>query len=330
MPTAANARLQIEASSILVANAALTDSGDQIMFTSPDVMWSKRVDAAGTNFGPTVRPNGVISGGVITTTGVNDEVQTSAMSVNLNGTVTAVGADSSITITRTPAGDTYQINSITVNNAGAVVAVTGTEGAAFVETRGAAGGPPYIPTDSIEIGQVRTTSDTAAPIAAGEIFQVVGQHLEKATFPLWTVDYANGQIDFVTALPTIHTGDVPKAVWAEYYTPSMVNLQDVNNVVPPEETFSVSSSQNYDRVVNAVSKALSQGSFDALLDDGTSDLVVSLKGQEVWFKFFPDRTKTPNIIWNAFLGIARSFPADDNISVAATMSAGAVSVDQAA
>jgi len=328
MPTAANARLQIEAAQTLVSMAALTDSGDQLLFTSPDTLWSRRIDLDDVNFGPTILPNGVVSGGKITPTANNNEVQTAAMSVNLNGVVTAVAADTSVTITRTAAGDVYQIDSITVNSSGNVIEVAGTEGAAFSETRGAAGGPPLIPTDSVEVGQVRLTSNTDAVIATSEIHQTVGQHMEKATFPLWTIDYANGQISFISALPLIHTGPVAKAVFAEYYTPTLVSLQDVNNVVPPEESFTVNSTQNYDRVVNATSKSLTQGGFDALMDNGTSDLVVSLKGQNLWFKFFPDKTRTPHILFQGILGITRAFPADDNISVTATVSSETVSIDK--
>lgn len=323
MPNADNAKLQIESGQNLVSMVALTDDGDQINFSAAAGFWSRRA-----GFTPVIRPNGLRSGGVISPTVNNNEVQTSALSVNLNGVVTAVGADSAVSITRTAGGDAFQINSITVNSSAAVVAVAGTEGSAFSETRGAAGGPPLIPTDSVEIGQVRMTSNTDAPILATEIKQVVGVHQERYDFPLWSVDYLNGKLIFTQALPLIHTGPVAKAVFAEYYTPIFADVPDANNVVPPESSFSISSEQTYDRVVASSSQSLGQGSFEARLESGgISDLIAKLKAQNLWFKFFPDRFQSSYIAFQGILGLAREFPADDAIRATCTVSSEDEAVD---
>lgn len=322
MPTAANARLQMEINETAVATGLLTDSGDATTFTSGATLWSKR-----TGFTPTVLPNGILTGGTVTPTTTNNQVSITAMVVYLNGVVTAVGAGT-LSAVRTAAGGAFEKTSLTVDSGGSLAAVGGTESTAFSETRGGNGGPPYIAVDSVEIAQVHLSSNTDAVVDVSEIKTVPNQHREEATFPLWTVDYANGQITFTEALMLNHTSDVPKRVYASYSTPTFATIPDANTVVPPEVTFSVSSTQTYDRVVNASSQALSQGTFDALLETGVSDILVRLKGNNLWFKFFPERTKSQHILFQGLLGISRSFPADDLISVSCTISSEEASVDK--
>lgn len=322
MASAENAKLEIEAGQVLTSMVALTDSGDHLTYESGADFWSNK-----RGFAPVVRPNGLRTGGVITGTGVNNEVQTSAMSVNLNGVVTSVAADTSVSITRTAGGGAFQINSITVNSSGAVVAVAGTEGSAFTETRAAAGGPPLIPTTSVEIGQVRTTSNTDAAIDDDEIFQVVGTHTERADYPLFDTNYLGGSVTAVAELPLIHTGPVTKSVYAEYYEPVFTRVLRANNVVPPENSWSVTSEQTYDGVSGSVSKTLNQGSFEARIETGISDTLVRSKDTNLWFKFFPDRYQDSYIAFQGYLGIARQFPADGAMRVSCTVSSEAESTD---
>ncbi len=276
MPSAENARLQIEAGQTLVAMAQLTDSGDHIKFTGVSGLWS---GVAGKT--PVIRPK----------SGANDQVTVAALEANLNGAIQSVaGAD--VSISRTAGGGTYQKHSIIVNNAGALAAVAGTEGGAFSTTRGAAGGPPFIPVDAVEVAQIWLTSDTAAPIQASEIKQVPGEHFERANFPLYTIDPYSGAVSFVSALPLSHTGSVPKRVYAEYYTPIFAPVPKARDVVLPERTFSINSEATYDGPEASASSALAQGSFTALLENGIDDLLVQLEGQNLWFKFYPDRYKS--------------------------------------
>ena len=175
MATAENAKLQYEAGQNAVAMSALTDSGDHTLFTSAATLWSGKAGNA-----PVIRPNGLLTGGALTTNATNNLVTVAALTCNLAGVVTSVAGASSPAITR-PATNVSKVNSITVNSSGALAVVAGTDGAttAFSETRGAAGGPPLIPVGSIEIGQVRVTTSAAGLIAASEIFQVVG-HARRA------------------------------------------------------------------------------------------------------------------------------------------------------
>lgn len=315
MATAENAKLQYEAGQTSTSMTALTNSGDETTFTSAASLWSKRA-----GYVPVVRPNGLLTGGAITPSATNDVVNVAALTLNLNGVVSAVSAGTA-TITRGASTDTHNITSITVNSSGAITAVSGTDGTAFSETRAAAGGPPLIAVDSVEIGQVRTTSVSAGLITTAEIFTVAGTHTERADYPLYNINYSAGSVTFLQALPEIHTGPTPKKVFASYAAPIFSDIQLASDFVPPETTHSVTSTQVYGTTLGSTSATLNQGSFTAYLQDGVADALVQLKNEDLWFKFFPDRYKSPYLLTQGKLGVSRTFPAGDNIQAACTISA---------
>lgn len=289
----------------------MTDSGDNTTF---EASFSPLSRASG--YAPTIAPYGLKTGGAITPGSSNDEVDVAALTVVAPGMtgadadgVVSVSADT-VSITRGLTTDTHNITSITVDSSGAIAAVAGTDSTAFSTTRGAAGGPPLIPVGSVEIGQVRTTSVTAAIVAAGEIYQVPGLTVERYDYPTYTVDYANGEITFVDALPDIHTGGVPKKVYIKGATPLFAPVPKASDWVPAEATYSITSTDTYDGPVGSSSSSLSQASFSAVLTDGITDNFVSLKGQNLWFEFRPDRDLTvPKQLTQGIFGISRSFPA---------------------
>lgn len=321
---AENALLQYEAGQTAFPMSALTDSGDATIFESDASLFSRKSGHA-----PDVRPNGLINGGAIrpAASGTNDLVDVAALVCYLAGTKTSVAADTDVTVSRGETTDTHRITSITVNSSGAIVAVPGVDGTSFVETRGGNGGPPYIPVGSIEIGQVRTTSVTAAPIAATEIFQVVGIHQEYYWSPVPEIDYFNGQVKFPTALPLIHTGDLPKGVYASYSEPIFSDIDLASDFVPAETSHSVSSVQVYGKTIGSSSSTLGQAQFTAYLNDGVGDALISEKNEMLFFKFFPDRYKTPHLLQQGRLGISRTFPAGANIQAACTISAESATVE---
>jgi hypothetical protein len=184
-----------------------------------------------------------------------------------------------------------------------------------------------IPVDSIEIGQVRVSSTSAAVVASSEIFQVVGLHQERADFPLWDVNYGSGGVTFLAALPEIHTGPTCKKVYASYASPIFADVALASDFVPPETSHSVSSTQVYGTTLGSSSSSLAQGTFTAYLNNGVSDALVLLKNATLWFKFFPDRYATPYILAQGKLGIARTFPAGDSIQAACTISAASASTE---
>lgn len=324
MATAENAKLQYEAGQNSVAMSLLTNSGDETIFTSAATLWSSRA-----GFAPVVRPNGVLTGFALTTHASNNTVTVASGTLNLQGVVTAVGAGTGVAAR--PATAVSKVNSVTINTSGAITMVAGTDGSttAFVETRGAAGGPPVIPVDSVEIGQVRYVSNTAAVVLSSEIFSVVGLHRERADFPLYDVNFGTGSVEFLEALPEIHTGTLPKRVYASYASPIFADVALASDFVPPETTHSVSSTQVYGTTLGSTSSTLGQGAFTAYLNNGVSDALVTLKNETLWFKFYPDRYQTPYILCQGKLGIARTFPAGDTLQAACTISASAASTEVA-
>jgi len=182
---------------------------------------------------------------------------------------------------------------------------------------------------SIEIAQVRLTSNVAAAITAAELFAVTGTHKERYDFPLWSVVNEDATVEFDSALPAIHTGDVAKGVSASYADPIFAEVSEASDFVPSETSFSVSSTQIYNKTKGSKSSSLGQGAFTAYLADGVTDPLIGLKGEKIWFRFYPDRYKTPYILDQGTLGITRSFPAADSITAACTISAETAAIEKA-
>lgn len=325
--SAANAKLQYEAGQDISAMAAMVDAGDHKVFSITGIApWSQR-----SGYEPDIFPDGLETGGAVTPGTSNDEVAVAALTCYLAGVKKSVDADSSVTVTRPAASPTglKKINSITINSSGVITNVEGTDGASFVTTRNAAGGPPFIPVGSIEIAQVKLDSSTAAVVETSEILQVPGSSQERYDYPSWTEDPFTGQITFASALTADHTGSAIKGVYGEVYEPSFVELELASDFVAPEKSHSVSSTQVYGDTVGSSSESLGQGSFSCFLKDGITDAIVGLKDEVLFFKFFPDRNKAPYLLCYGKLGISRTYPAADNIKAACTISAAEEGVGKA-
>lgn len=321
--SASNALLQIEAGQTNVAMVALTEGTDLMTYSSAASLWS-----AASGKEPSIIPNGLVSGGVITPDTTNNKVLISNLTAYIAGSLVTLTSIASQTISR-GSSNGYRISSITITSGGAIAIVAGTESTAFSETRGAAGGPPWIPTGSIEIGQIRFTSITAALVQTSEIKQIVGVHQEHYAFPVFNEAYARSGgyagVTFIAANAKIHSDDsgttsFGRKVYAQYYTPDFMTLDKVSGFVPPETAFSLSSTPIYGGAVGASSSSLNAGSFTAYLNDGIADSIIALKGSNLWFKFFPDRAATTKyLLCQGKLGITRSFPADNAIQAACTI-----------
>lgn len=327
MPSAKDALLRYEAGQTAVALSALTDSGDHINFTGTSSLWSRRA-----GYAPAIYPNGLVSGGVVTpaATGLDDAVDVSAGTCYIAGNLISFNAVTDLVCDRAVTTDTHIINSIAVASTGTVSKIAGTDGTAFSETRDADGGPPLIPVASVELAQVRFPSLTSADVLASEIKDVPNQHTEMAINPVWEVDHYSGKVTFSAALPLIHTGGIAKKIYASYATPIFSDVQIATDFKPPEDSISVTSKQVYGRTVGGESSSLGAGSFTAYLNDGVTDPLVTLAGQKLWFKFYPNRYASAFIICQGSLGITRTFPAGDNITAACTINAEAAARNVAA
>jgi len=311
-----------EVDDLLVAFVALTDQGDNQEFRSAAALWSGQSGKA-----PDIKPNGLKSGGVITPEvgATNDEVDISECKVFLAGVETTVSAVAGQAIVR-PSVSTHQIFSVTVTAAGAIAIVDGVEGTSFSEVRGAAGGPEYIDNDAVEIGQIRVSSQTPAAIAEAEIKQVPGTHLERYDEPNWEIEYASVEsgvlgyagIIFHSALPAIHSEDAGttvagKLVYAQYYTPTFIEIVDAYDFAPPANAHSISTTQVYGRVKGSSSQTLNAGSFSVELKDGITDNLLRSIDKFIWFKFYQDRLNDPYVLSQGFLGAPVQFPAGANV-----------------
>ncbi len=333
---AENAKLQYEAGQTPYAMEALSDSGDHKNFTSNASLWSKK-----SSYAPVVRPDGVVTGGLVTPDdgSVNNVVDISALTCYLAGVLTSVNAGE-LTMTRGAGAPTkYIINSVTVDSGGSLAVVTGTGNAGgFSTSRGADGGPPYIPAGSIELAQVKFTSEADAVVTDSEIYMVPGTSREPFDYPLWDENnlpaqdgsYDGGSITFHTSLALSHTGDVAKGVYAEYYEPIFAELSTVTDFTPPDQAHSTSSKKIYGSVIASWSSSLNQGSFTAYLRSGISDAVVTLRDEILTFRYYPDRYKSSYILCQGKLGIGRKFPAGDNLVAECTISPIIPAVDQVA
>jgi len=336
MPTAENAKIEIESGAgTLTSYTAMTDSGDRQIFTA-GTLWSGK-----SGYTPDVRPNGIVSGrNVLSTHADDDKVTVAAFTAYSKGSLQTVTATTA-TFTRPTTASRACVYSVTMASDGSMAVVKGTVSAdtSFSSTRDGAGGPPLIPVESVEVGQIRITSSTSAAVASSEIYQVVGTHTERSDYPSWTENNTgdgeqadssaeeNAHIKFDSVLPAIHTGSVAKPVYIQYYTPTFIELGKAVDFVPAEEAHSVSSQQIYRKTIASTSKSLGQGSFTAMLNDGVTDALLSEKNEKITVKFYPDEDESAYILTQGTLGVSRTFPAGDQIQAACTVTAESVSAE---
>ena len=334
MPTAQKSLIQVELGQSMIDFAAMADSGDHKRFTiAAAPIWSGK-----SGFEIDLRPNGIKDGvRVVSPHANNDTVQIDGFTAYSQGVEHTVTAQS-LALTR-PSTQNYKICSVTMDNAGSIAEVGGVEGSSFSATRGDDGGPPLIPTTSVEIGQIRVTAQTAAAVDSDEIYQVVGTHTERSDYPIWdennigegeAADAAakkNAFVEFQEDLPLIHTGSVTKQIYIKYYTPSFATVARGVDFKPAEESHSVSSVQYYRGTLGSVSSSLGQGGFTAYLQDGITDALVSLKNEVITVKYYQDENESPYILTQGKLGLSRTNPADNPIQAAVTISAESISAE---
>jgi hypothetical protein len=331
MATSGNAKLYVELSQTAVATGAMTDSGDHIVFTRTGA----NVISKKSGYTATIMPDGIITGrNLLTPDTGNNEVNHAAFTAYSTGVKKTVDASSSpLTITR-PATNVAKVNSMVMDSDGVVSFVAGTDGStsSFSETRGAAGGPPYIAVGSVEIGQVRVTSSSDAVIATDEIYQVDGTHVERYDYPMWNelntlgdgldADASaktNAYLEFQAALPLIHTGDVSKGVYISCYTADFSEVALSKDFKPAQTTYSSSSEEWYDGVITSSTSSQSDGEVTIRTTDNITDSVIRLGGEVVTYKFKPDKNQAPYILTQGKTGVDRTFPISEQNNAVLTI-----------
>ncbi len=334
MATSKDAKIQIELSQNFTDFEAMTDSGDNQIFTSSASIWSGK-----SGYEPVVRPDGVVSGRNLITpfAGANDKISYAAFTAYIQGVLHTISSGTVSSLARPVTTDTHRKISIILSADGNVTALSGVDHTAFSTTRGAIGGPPLIPADAIELGQVWLDQIASAVIAADEIHQN-GNYTERYDYPVWEVDntgrgtkaatsaQTNAFVKFASALPDIHDTDGygsvgPKNVYISTYEPEFSDLARTKDFVPVRESVSVSSTTIYGGTVAGTSRSINTGSFVAMLDDGVNDAIVRESGEVLTVKFFPDENKSAYILTQAACSLAQTFPADNQNQAAVTMAA---------
>jgi len=330
MATSQRGKVQIELGRVLTDFAVMVDSGDHQVFTAGTLYSGK------SGFDPDIRPNGIVTGQrLLSVHATDDTVTIAAFTAYSKGVLQEVSA-ASLALVRPSVSD-FKISSVVMTDAGVIDEIEGTEGTEFSEVRDAAGGPPLIPVDAVEIGQVRFSSQTPAAIAATEIYQDIGNHAEYADYPIPETfnigqgSYAavsaekNAHVKFNEALPLIHTAAVPKRIYIKYYTPSFTTLPRTADFKASEMGVSKSSESVYEGsgVSGAIGsmKADSVGdcSFTVFADDGITDRILKEKNAMVTIKWFTDANKTPYMLSQGMLGVVRDFPAGAQNKITCTV-----------
>lgn len=316
MATGKNSKVSIETGQTLNDYAVMTDSGDSQIFTmSGGDLWSGK-----SGFAPIVRPNGITSGRNLLSAGTtNDTVRVAAHSAFSKGTEQEPTA-TSITVPRPTSGGYYKTISVIMASDGSIDKASGAENSSQSEVRNAAGGPPYIPVNDVELGQVRVSSSTSAAITAAELFQVPNQHSEFYDQPNWDENnigdgesaavaaQKNAYIKFSSVLPSIHTGGVAKKIFLKYYEPIFAEVSKVLDFKAIEISHSVTSQEYYRGSIASVSETVGQGGFTALLNDALTDAIIGEKNQTITVKHWPDENKNPFSLSQGRIGLDRSWP----------------------
>jgi len=333
MATAKIAKLERESARTAFDYTAATDSGDHKIYT----VAAKTIFSDKDGYELNVRPDGVVTGrNLLSTHATKDTVTIAGFTAYLIGVLWTVPATSALCIR--PAENKANINSIQLDSDGStinIVAGTDSTTIALIETRGEAGGPPYVQAGDIEIGQVRFISHPTAGVITSEIFQTDGDHVERFDMPAWAVSnlgdgnkadavaQKNAYIELGTAQSVgVHTEDAFKPIYVSGYTPLFTEIGNSVDFKPAQNSHSTSSKQVYNNTLGSVSSSLGQASFTADgLNDGITDALIADEDEILVFRFYPNRNKTPYSLTQGTLGMVTTYPVAEDISVASTIAA---------
>ncbi len=338
MATSKRAKTEFESGNTLHDFTAMADSGDHKTFTLSGVpVWSGE-----SGYEPEVLVNGIVTGlNILSTHADDNKVTVAAFTANSGGKEYTVSTTTASAVR--PASDVAKVCSVVMNDEGAIEVVEGTDGttATFSETRGAAGGPPEIEVDDVEIGQIRITSSSAAVIAASEIKQDIGTHVERADYPAMVTPIntigegldatvpakKNAHVEFSSAFPAIHDSGAYKKVYIKCYAPTFVEAQRTVDFVPVENSQSISSEEYYNGTVGSVSSSIGQGSVKVLMNDNVTDTILRRKNKITTVRHYPDRNKSPYTLTQGTIGVKRSYPVSGQNAADITITAETITAD---
>jgi len=290
------------------------------------------------NLQPIVRIDGVISGLVISPTSNYNEVVVSPGSAYIKGTkVTLASATAASNIPRPLVSGNVLITAITIDANGSINQRDGTEGSAG-GSRGAAGGPPFIPIDEVLVGYVNATyyAGSASGAQAVASSEVDNESKERTFVPSYKVLYHDGEgdrdnatnagaIELATALTKTHaqTADGPgthyRNVYASYNAASFEELGEVMDL-SFDESVEVITSRAYGDKADRKRETVPSwtGSFSVYVDR-VQDVMNYVKNSTRWMKFYPDDDETEHWVARGILSVSRTFPVSDNMTASVSI-----------
>jgi hypothetical protein len=292
------------------------------------------------DYEPDVRLDGVVSGLILTPSASVDAVDYSAGKVYIKGVEITVAASTVSSISR-PAVDGNVIqNAIVVDENGTVTAVAGVEGTTS-NTRGAAGGPPFLPLDQVLLGYVILAYVAATGGAIITANEVDTASKERADIPGYKILYHDGQdernpngsnegcIEFTSALDLIHnslddptgaSGDaVTRNLYASWRTPVFEEIPDCMDVTKGESLATINTLAYGDTYEE---KATSTPAWTANFSyywSKVNDIIDVIKNTKRFFKLYPNKDSAQHWLGVCTITANHSIPVADALQGDVTM-----------
>jgi len=279
LPTTENMQLKIEDGVSQTGPQLMTNSGDNRTFTCGASRFSLcESDENGLDRRPIVRPDGLRNGCYVekAASGIADAIDVCQGSLWIAGVLVSVNATTDITVTR-PATGSVRIVSVVADSLGNISLLNGTDGSDFSDTRGVAGGAPYVALGEVELATLKLF-DVSAPIKNREISFLP----ELSSIPGFHLHPYEGEIMFDEELPLIHTGVVSKNIYISYCEP-VLSVADMFSIIPP------TASEEYDPSVDSITPGkMKNGRLHISVSGNQSDLSRRIEKSVRLFEFMPD------------------------------------------
>lgn len=333
--TGENAKIEVEVGTTFYAMQELTS------VSSPAADVNKKFDTGATflsdqkKLQPVVRLDGVVSGFNITPGSGNNEVDVAAGKVYIAGQLISVTADTVTDLYRPTVLGNVRVNAIVVDAAGTMSRVEGTEGTSS-STRGAAGGPPFLPVDKILLGYINMVyyDGSASGLTVVTTDEIDSESKERTILPSYNIQYYDGSgdnptyggcVDFASALPDIHAatpagpGTACRKVYASFYEPVFEQIPDAKDFSFDEEVGTVSSKAYQDAAEEMSTTTPSWSGSGEVYFSAVDDILQLVKNSKRWIKYYPDADEVDHWAGRAIIKVSRSLPLEENFSASLTL-----------
>lgn len=329
--TGANASVQVELGSISYPMSALSSVSSPTTDVNKKFVTLAEYISDLAALQAEVRLDGVLTGLALTPGSGFNEVDVSAGSAYIQGQLVEVTATTVSDITRPTTIGQVLVTALTVDSAGSITATPATEGATST-TRGAAGGPPYLPVDEVLIGYVTATYYDGS--ASGERILTAGEidssSKEYAAIPSSKVVFHDetqlvGIVEMANTLPQIHAataagpGTACRNVYASYYEPEFEEIPDAKDFSFTEDVSTYKSKAYKDASEEtAIGTPSWSASFSAYFTT-VDDILNLVKNSKRWIKHYPDSDLAPHWAGMSIVKVGRETPVENNMMASITL-----------